>query len=220
MKQEILAVEDDVVSGRILRSIIEGMGYEVVHAETGTDALRILSMGYIKIAVIDWNLPGLSGVDVCKRIREIEFKIPPYIIIATSANIKKEHVVETIRVGANDYLEKPYNPLELKVALKTAEKIIRLQMDLEDRVRELEKALEEIMTLRGILPICIKCGKIRTDRESWEKIDEYLSRHTDIKFTHGLCPECLESNYGDMLHDKKLAHEDGPGCNNCSAENA
>ena len=200
---EILAVEDDILSRKILRAIIENIGYNVVTADTGTEALKILGGGYIKIAVIDWNLPGLSGIEICRKIREMDFKIPPYIIIATSANNTKDNVIEALRAGANDYFEKPYSSEELKATLKIAEKIISLQLDLEDRIRELERALDEIKMLRGILPICMKCGKIRADRESWEKIDEYLSKHTDVKFTHGLCPECLDGNYGDMLQNKK-----------------
>jgi DNA-binding response OmpR family regulator len=196
---EVLAVEDDVFSRKLLCSMIEKMGHDVVVAENGVDALKILSGGFVKIAVLDWNLPEMSGLDVCKKIREKDFKIPPYIIMATAANIKKENVIETLRAGANDYLEKPYDAEELKAALKTAEKVISLQLDLEERIRELQKAVDEIKLLRGILPICMGCGKIRTDRESWEKIEEYLSKHIDIKFSFGLCPDCIEKNYDKIL---------------------
>ncbi len=199
---EILAVEDDVFSKKMLRAIIEKIGYDVVVADDGAEALKILRGGFIKIAVMDWNLPGISGIEACRELRSMDFKIPPYIIIATAANLSKENVIESLRAGANDYLEKPYNVEEMRATLKTAEKMITLQLDLEDRVRELEKALDEIKHLRGILPICMKCGKIRTDRESWEKIDEYLGRHTDVKFSHGLCPDCLEKNYEGILGEK------------------
>ncbi len=196
---DVLAVDDDNFSRDLLKVLISKAGHNVVSAENGTEAIRILSGGCIKIAIVDWILPDISGIDVCRRIRRIDFNIPPYIIIATASMSRKDDIIESLRAGANDYVEKPFNSEEMAARLKVAEKFISLQLDLQDRISELEKALEEISTLRGILPICMQCGKIRTDRKSWEKMEEYLSKHTNVKFSHGLCPECIEQKYCDVL---------------------
>jgi CheY-like chemotaxis protein len=202
---DVLAVDDDNFSRDLLKMLISKAGHNVVSAENGTEALRILSAGYVKIAVVDWILPDISGIDVCRRVRRIDFKIPPYIIIATASMNKKDNIIESLRAGSNDYVEKPLNAEELIARLKVAEKFISLQLDLQDRITELEKALDEINTLRGILPICMQCGKIRTDRKGWEKMEEYLSKHTNVKFSHSLCPECIDQKYSGILNATQAA---------------
>jgi hypothetical protein len=76
-----------------------------------------------------------------------------------------------------------------------------LQVDLARHVKELEKALAEVRTLRGILPICMYCHKIRTDQESWQRLEQYISGHTEAEFSHGICPDC----------EKKYFPDDGEG---------
>ena len=73
-----------------------------------------------------------------------------------------------------------------------------LQKSLHLKIDELKKALDHIKTLQGILPICMHCHNIRSDDEAWEKIDYYLTKHTDAQFSHGLCPECLEKYYPEI----------------------
>jgi hypothetical protein len=63
---------------------------------------------------------------------------------------------------------------------------------------KLEKALEEIKTLRGILPICASCKKIRDDQGYWNQIEEYIGEHSGVEFTHSICPECVETLYPDI----------------------
>lgn len=196
---DVLTVDDDNFSRNVLRILITKAGHNVVSAENGMEALRILSAGYVKIAIVDWILPDISGIDVCRRIRRTEFKVPPYIIIATASMNKKDNIIESLRAGSNDYVEKPFNAEELMARMKVAEKFISLQLDLHNRIIELEKAFGEISTLRRILPICMQCGKIRSDRESWEKMEEYISKHTNVKFSHGLCPECIDQKYSSVL---------------------
>ncbi len=71
-----------------------------------------------------------------------------------------------------------------------------LNADLQEKTTELKKAFLEIKQLKGILPICSGCKKIRDDKGYWNRIESYISTHTDAEFSHGLCPECLEKLYG------------------------
>ena len=68
----------------------------------------------------------------------------------------------------------------------------------EELITELEKALAEIKTLKGILPICASCKKIRDDKGYWSKIESYISKHSEAKFSHGICPECAKKLYPDL----------------------
>ena len=83
--------------------------------------------------------------------------------------------------------------------LKNAEQVVELKTALALRIKELEDANRHIKSLQGILPICMHCHKIRNDKESWEKLEDYLSDHTNAQLSHGLCPECLTKHYGKYL---------------------
>lgn len=102
-------------------------------------------------------------------------------------------------------LRKAHEELEERVVQRTAElatanqdlhaeieKRARLQQTLVDKVRELEEALAQVKQLRGLLPICSYCKKVRDDQNYWHLVETYVSRHTDAQFSHGICPECFQ----------------------------
>ena len=97
--------------------------------------------------------------------------------------------------GANDFIGKPFHHEELRARLSVGRRIIEMQSTLESRIIALQDAISHIKRLQGILPICMHCHKIRTDKESWEKIEHYITEHSDAQFSHGLCPECLGKYY-------------------------
>jgi len=112
-------------------------------------------------------------------------------LILTSMS-QPDEIVTGLEAGANDYVTKPFKAPELRARLNVGARMVELQRELADRVRELEKALSEVKQLRGILPICSYCKKIRDDKNYWEQVEDYFARHTDAKFSHGLCPACYE----------------------------
>ena len=95
--------------------------------------------------------------------------------------------------GADDYLHKPCDPEELNARLEVGKRVLNLQRELRARVNDLEDAMASIKQLRGLLPICAYCKKIRDDGNYWRQIEEYVSAHTDARFSHGICPACLEA---------------------------
>ena len=92
-------------------------------------------------------------------------------------------------------MTKPFDRDELRARVRTGQRIVELQSALSDRVCELQEALSHVKTLQGILPICMHCHKIRTDDDSWQRIESYIEGRSDIEFTHALCDECLEKHY-------------------------
>ena len=84
---------------------------------------------------------------------------------------------------------------ELRARLSVAERMVALQEKLNRNILELQDALTHVKTLQGILPICMHCHKIRTDDKAWQRLESYIEVHSDAKFSHGLCPECLEKHY-------------------------
>ena len=69
---------------------------------------------------------------------------------------------------------------------------------LEKKNQELERTISEVKTLRGLLPICASCKKVRDDKGYWNQIDKYLETHSEVEFSHGLCPDCAKKLYPDF----------------------
>lgn len=192
---KILIAEDDIVSRQILAAILKKNGHEVVEVENGFQALEELQKKSApRLAILDWMMPGLDGVGVCSRLQLAEVPDPPYLIILTALEDKKD-IVRALRAGAHDYIIKPYAPNELLARVSVGCRVIELQKNLVQRIKDLQNALKEIRMLQGILPICMHCHKIRTDKESWQRLESYISEHSDAKFSHGICPECAKKYF-------------------------
>ncbi len=87
----------------------------------------------------------------------------------------------------------------------------RLEKEREEMIESLEKALAEIKTLRGFIPICSHCKKIRTDEGFWQQIENYIGEHSDVIFSHGICPECMDKYYSFMKKKQEPSSSNGTG---------
>jgi sigma-B regulation protein RsbU (phosphoserine phosphatase) len=191
---KILIAEDDLTSRRILEAILAKWNYEVIATSDGLEAWQALQTENAPpIAIIDWMMPGMDGVDFCRKIRQTQTLTPTYIILLTS-KAQQEDVVAGLEAGANDYIRKPFEREELRARIRVGERVVELQTALADRVKMLEEAIVKIKTLQGLLPICSYCKKIRNDQDYWQQIETYVAEHTQAEFTHGICPDCLEKH--------------------------
>jgi sigma-B regulation protein RsbU (phosphoserine phosphatase) len=199
----ILIAEDDPVSRRILHATLENWGYTVSVTSSGTEALEVLqSEDGPSLAVLDIMMPGIDGLEVCRRVRELRSANPPYLILLTAMGTK-ENVVRGIEAGANVYLSKPFHREELRVRVGVGVQMLNLQNSLTQRVKELEAALSQVTQLQGMLPICSYCKKIRNDQNYWQKVEGYLSDHTGVEFSHGICPDCHAGVKEEMAKRKR-----------------
>ena len=188
----ILIAEDDATSRLLLTNTLQRWGYDVVALADGAAALAALQQPDApKLALLDWTMPGWQGPDICRRLRATPDDTPPYLILLTAHDDKK-NVVEGLDAGANDYISKPFDQDELKARLAVGQRVLDLQQTLQQRVLDLQAALAHIKTLQGILPICMYCHKIRNDQQSWERLERYLSDHAEVQFSHSICPACLQ----------------------------
>jgi CheY-like chemotaxis protein len=195
----ILTADDEASSRKLLAAILRKSGYEVVSTSDGKEALAVLeSEEPPRIALLDWLMPGLDGVEVCKRVRSLEGGNSTYLILLTALG-RKENIVKGLRAGADDYITKPFDTEELRARIKVGERILGLRSDLARQVLQLEEALAHIKTLQGIIPICMHCHRIRDDEEVWQRIESYLERHSEARFSHGLCPTCLKRHYPEAV---------------------
>ena len=189
---KILIAEDDRVSRRLLEASLIQDGHTLILAEDGERAWLTLQQDpAIPLAILDWNMPGLTGPEICQRARQIKTAQPPYLILLTSRDTRDD-IVSGLQAGANDYVTKPFDFGELRARVHVGERVVQLQKTLANRVKELEEALASVKMLQGLLPICLYCKKIRNDQNYWQQLDRYVAEHTEAKFSHGICPECYE----------------------------
>jgi sigma-B regulation protein RsbU (phosphoserine phosphatase) len=197
----VLIAEDDRVTARLLAGLIESWGYEVIAADDGTVALKHFEADVTpQLVLLDWMLPGSDGPEVCRRIRELWGNSAIYIILLTSKSARTD-VVAGLEAGADEYLVKPFDAEELRARLNAGARIVALQQRLADQVRELESALANVRKLTGLLPICSYCKSIRDDSNYWHRVEEYVGEHSDVRFSHGICPKCLPKVMGDMVNE-------------------
>jgi phosphoserine phosphatase RsbU/P len=191
----ILVAEDDAVTRRLLEATLGKFGWEVITAEDGEVAWRILTSfegkNLPELVLLDWMMPGIEGPALCRRLRDTPGFELTYVILLTSKT-GKEDLSTGLAAGANDYIAKPFHPVELEARVRVGERMIRLQTSLSVRVKELEAALADVKRLQGLLPICAYCKKVRNETDYWQQVDSYLSAHTDVTLTHGVCPDCYD----------------------------
>ena len=185
--------DDEPTGATILARSLARWGLEVVVAHDGEEAWRIIDGdGGISLAILDWMMPCADGLDLCRRIRRDERHAHMHVILLTARDSRAD-VVAGLDAGADDYLVKPFDPEELRARVHVGIRVLTLQDRLADRVAELQAALSNVKQLSGLLPICSYCKRIRGDENYWERVENYLSEHTDAKFSHGICPGCYET---------------------------
>ena len=187
---KIFIAEDDPVSRRVLEATLGRFGHQVVVAANGAEAWAVLQGDDApSLAILDWMMPELDGAEICRRVRSIPTTTPPYLILLT-AKSGKENVVAGLDAGANDYLTKPFDREELRARVQVGAQVLELQKNLARRISELEDALAQVKQLQGLLPICSYCKKIRDEQNYWQRVDSYITEHADVRFSHGICPDC------------------------------
>jgi CheY-like chemotaxis protein len=201
---KILIAEDDPVSCKVLETTLRKWGYEVVITTDGAEAWQALQAEAApSLAILDWMMPQLDGVEVCRRVRQ---KSGPYTyIIMLTAKSSKEDISTALETGADDYVSKPFDQRELRARVKVGLRVLELEQSLARKISELQQALREVRQLKELLPICMYCKKIRDDQNYWHQIESYLHQHTKTDFSHGICPEC----YDRYMAERKRSKDEG-----------
>jgi phosphoserine phosphatase RsbU/P len=188
----ILIADDDDVSRLELETLLRRHGHEVAAVSDGTAAWDVLQgEDPPRLAVLDWLMEEMDGVEVCRRVRQRPGLRNVYLILLTSRG-NKEHIRAGLQAGANDYVTKPFDRDELLARVRVGAQKVALQAELAARVQELEEALARVKQLQELLPICSYCKSIRDDKNYWHKVESYVRSHSQAEFSHGICPGCWE----------------------------
>jgi len=188
-----LIADDDRTTTAILSKTLQRWGIDVVVAADGSAAWEVLtSADNPPLAILDWMMPGLDGLEICRRLRQDPARAHIYVILLTARDSRSD-IVAGLEAGADDYLIKPFDPNELRARVHVGIRVVTLQTNLAQRVAELQDALSKVKQLHGLLPICSYCKRIRTDENYWQQVDGYIAEHSEVQFSHGICPTCYET---------------------------
>jgi len=191
----IMIVDDTPANLTVLRRILAEQGYLVRPALSGEIALKTIQADLPDLILLDIVMPGMDGFEVCSKLKAEE-KTRDVPIIFISALDEIEDKMRAFSEGGVDYISKPFHAEEVLARVKTHLMLYSLINSLEKKNIELKMALDEVKQLRGLLPICATCKKIRDDKGYWNILELYIEKHSEASFSHGMCPECTEKIYG------------------------
>jgi DNA-binding response OmpR family regulator len=190
---KILIAEDEFTTRMMVQVCLENWGYRVESVTNGNDAWAALQKPEAPhIAILDWEMPELDGVEVCRRIKEMNAINPPYILLLTSRDSKTD-IVKGFDAGADDYMTKPFNDNELRARVRVAERLVRTQSSLSESVAELKAALNQVEMLENGVELCCECQKIFSPYDGeWHGLGDILQTGADPRFIANTCPGCVK----------------------------
>ena len=188
---KILIAEDEFTTRMMVQVCLEKWGYKVESVTNGHEAQEQLQKEDApQIAILDWEMPELDGVEVCRKVKEEEVDNPPYIILLTGRDSDTD-ILYGFDAGADDYMTKPFNDDELRARVRVAERLVRTQMSLADSVAELKEALNQLEWLEGEVEVCAECRSVYSPYDGvWHKCEDVLTSGTDPRFIVVRCPGC------------------------------
>jgi len=202
-KVKILIAEDEFTTRMMVQVCLENWGYRVVSVINGDEAWAELQKADAPhIAILDWEMPGINGIEVCRRAKDLEVENPPYIILLTSRDSKTD-IVRGFDAGADDYMTKPFNDNELRARTRVAERLVRTQSSLSESVTELREVLNQLEVLESGVEGCGTCRKIFNKYDGqWYSLDDLLKNRTEHQLVINTCPECRQPGQGRRRSDK------------------
>ena len=203
-RTDILIVDDKPENLLALESLLAGPEVNVVKASSGNEALaRVLASDYA-VVLLDVQMPDMNGFETAELMRGSKRTRHIPIIFVTALSKESSYVFKGYESGAVDYLFKPVEPsillskVNIFCELHRHKMTIRRQVEeIADKNKALVHQLAEIKTLRGLLPICIHCKKIKNDDGYWQALEVYVRAHSQAEFSHCICTDCVKRFYPD-----------------------
>lgn len=205
-RPRILVAEDETLVAEMIRGLLTDMGYEVAATATdGQQAVELTCATRPDAILMDIQMPVMDGITATRRI----YSVCPTPVVILTAYDSRETVDQASDAGVGAFLVKPPNPRELERAIVIATARFEDMMALRRINAELKDALAKVKTLSGMLPICSSCKKIRNDKGYWQQVAEYIRDHSEVEFTHSICPECARKLYPELLKTPLPRHGGG-----------
>jgi DNA-binding NtrC family response regulator len=189
----VLLVEDDPEDARLFRAILaqEAPGeFQLARVGRLEEVKGNLLLQEYDVVLSDLGLPDSQGLPTFLGLKAQAPKLP---IVLLSGLEDQEVAVKAVREGAQDYLLKSQvTGALLARSLRYAIERKRIESERDCLIQELQAALAKVKLLGGLLPICAWCKKVRDDRDYWQEVECYVASHSEVRFTHGICPACAK----------------------------
>jgi CheY-like chemotaxis protein len=211
-RQSVLIVDDSPSDVLYIRKLIERTDRHVLTAHSGEEALKVLKGFECALVLLDIQLEGLNGFQTAEKIRASARTRHLPIIFISATKRDQENVFRGYDAGAVDYLFKPLEPNLLRSKVSVFCELAAQRFVIQEQLKEIQaknevlhQQLEEIKTLRGLVPICARCKNVRDDSGFWQTIEAYVSDHSEAEFSHSLCPDCAGVLYPGFGPDATTA---------------
>ncbi len=192
----IMIVEDELIFARSIQKSLEKLGYAVTATvATGEEAILLATADRPDLVLMDIVLKdAMDGIEAASEIRR-RTSIP---VVFTTAYSEERFLRRAKTIEPFGYILKPYTDRELRVTIEIALYRRRMEAEREELVRSLREALDHVKQLSGLLPICASCKRIRDDQGYWSQLEEFFATHSSTRFTHSICPECMDKFYQNL----------------------
>ncbi len=198
----VLYVEDEEMARNALSGALSRRVAHLLVAGDGREGLTLFRRHLPEIVITDIRMPLMDGLEMARQIKAIRKTTQ---IIVTTAHSDTSYFLEAIAAGVDRYVLKPIEHEKLFEALDKCMTAVtfererqRYHQEREKLIAELKEALAKVKLLSGFIPICSSCKKIRDDKGFWNKLEKYISEHSEAEFSHSICPECLKKLYPEL----------------------
>ncbi len=199
---KILMIEDNIADVRLAREMLQeafATEFEFSIADRLGTGIELLRHDHYDIVILDLGLPDSQGLE---SLRELCRQFPKVPVLVMTGLAEDDVGIIAVKEGAQDYVMK--GETDGKLFARNIRYSIERKQILDERdmlIAQLQDALENIKTLKGMVPICAYCKKIRNDKGFWEQIEAYVTEHTGAEFSHGICDECHKKILQDLEKD-------------------
>lgn len=187
---KILIADDDPLWQRVALVALTRSGYEVGVVSNGRaawDALRQPDAPLL--ALLDWMMPGMDGIDVCRRLRKLSPSPLIYVILLTALE-EEEAVPQAVEAGADDYIIKPFLPEHLRLRVRIGMRVLGLEAARQRCLQELADVRAQLNRVHQLLPLCPRCRRKRRGQRYWQHIESYIQEQPSERIALSLCPRC------------------------------
>ena len=188
--QRILIADDDERAGQWRAHYMKNWGYTVIACTNGLEAAAILEGDNPpSLALIDWMMPGLEGVEICRRVRHHPARRPYIYMILVTGNA---YAAAGLEAGADDFVAKPYDVDELRARLTVGQRVVALERRLAEHNEQLRVALDQLGQLQDSSPPCIcpGCKRAHDSKVDWQPVETFLHEQRGMVTVSETCPDC------------------------------